>query len=214
MLTRILVVDDHPIVRQGYAQLIGTEPDFEVCGFAAGQREALEQVAAKDPDLAIVDLALNEGHGLELIKCLHRDHEAVRVLVVSAQDEKLFAERVLLAGALGYVHKQEATEKLIEALHRVIAGDVYVSEPVARRLLKNRAFGKPEHQDSVRKLSNRELEAFELIGQGLSTSQAADKMHVSCKTIERYKENIKHKLQLANATELLQQATQWILERG
>ena len=216
MSTRILIVEDHPIVRQGYAQLIGGEPDLDVCGFAAGQQEAIEQIRALRPHLVIVDITLKEGYGLELVKQIHREHESLRVLVVSAHDEKLFAERVLLMGALGYVSKQEATEKLIEAIRCVLADEVYVSESIARRLLKRRVSGISHGHDvdPISSLSDRELEAFQLIGQGMTTSQIAKQMHVSSKTVERYKENIKQKVGLANATELLQRATQWRLEGG
>lgn len=210
---RILIVDDHPIVRQGYGQLIGNHSDLEVCASVSSGREALEQAKATDPDLAIVDITLKDSHGIELVKELHAQYPELKILVVSAHDESLYAERGLNAGALGYVNKQEATDRLINAIRRVLAGEVYVSEEITRKLLKSRArAGKQGASSAISTLTDRELEVYEMIGHGQTTKKIASRLHLSPKTIERYKENIKKKLDISNSTELVQQATRWILE--
>lgn len=210
---RILIVDDHPIVRQGYGQLIGNHSDLEVCASVSSGREALEQAKATDPDLAIVDITLKDSHGIELVKELHAQYPELKILVVSAHDESLYAERGLNAGALGYVNKQEATDRLINAIRRVLAGEVYVSEEITRKLLKSRArAGKQDASSAISTLTDRELEVYEMIGHGQTTKKIASRLHLSPKTIERYKENIKKKLDISNSTELVQQATRWILE--
>jgi DNA-binding NarL/FixJ family response regulator len=212
-IKRILIVDDHPIVRQGYAQLIGNQPDFEVCGVAASEQEALDEIARSHPHLAIVDISLKNSSGIELIETIHARHPDVKVLVASAHDENLFAERALEAGALGYINKQEATDRLIEGIRQVLDDEVFVSEEMTHRLLRNRVGDskKPDLQP-IQKLTNRELQVFEMIGHGETTQRIANRLGLSHKTIERYKENLKRKLNLANATELVQQATRWVLE--
>jgi len=216
MTTRILIVDDHPIVRQGYEQLIGTQADLQVCGWAATADEALKQAKATDPALAIVDITLKDSNGVELIKQLQTRHPNLKILVISAHDETLYAERALEAGALGYINKQEALDRLVEAVRDVLAGEVYVSEQITRRLLKRRVSGGKQQQETpqIESLTDRELQVFEMVGHGQSTKQIAARLHLSPKTIERYKENIKGKLDIANSTELVQQATRWILENG
>lgn len=212
---RILVVDDHPIVRQGYAQLIGNQPDLEVCGFAESEEDAVRQVKSMQPDLVVIDLALKDSHGIELIKRLAPRDPPVKMLVVSAHDENLFADRALDAGALGYINKQEATERLIEGIHAVLAGDVYLSERMTKQLLKRRvghAGSSSPEQSPIALLTDRELQVFYMIGEGLSSKQIADKMFLSRKTIDRYRENIKSKLHLAHSAQLIQRATQWLLE--
>jgi len=214
---RILIVDDHPIVRQGYAQLIGDHRDLEVCGFASTEQEALALCRERMPHLVIIDITLKEGHGIELIKQLVSRDVGVKILVISAHDEKIFAERALEAGALGYINKQEATDELIDGIRAVLAGDVYLSEQMSKRLLKRRVGNRKSNSVDVAsfdQLTDRELEVFQLIGKGLTTRRIADQLQLSPKTIERYRENIKHKLNLANATELLQRATRWSLEGG
>lgn len=213
---RILIVDDHPIVQQGYSQLIGNQDDLDVCGVAGSGQEALEQMAQTNVDLAIVDISLKDSSGIELVKQIKQRHSRTRILVISAHDENLFAERALEAGALGYINKQEAIDKLIEALRRVLAGEVYVSEHITRRLLKNRVDNRqPSAQvTTLEKLTDRELQVFQMIGHGQSTKKIAGQLHLSPKTIERYKENIKRKLELQNSTELVQRATRWVFESG
>jgi DNA-binding NarL/FixJ family response regulator len=212
---RILIVDDHPIVRQGYSLLIGNQPDLEVCGFAESEDEALRQVEAMQPDLVVIDLALKDSDGIELIKRLAPRDPSVRMLVVSAHDENLFADRALDAGALGYINKQEATERLIDGIHTVLAGEVYLSQRMTKQLLKGRVgrakSARPD-QSSIALLTDRELQVFRFIGEGLSSQQIADKMFLSRKTIDRYRENIKGKLSLNHSSQLVQRATQWVLE--
>ena len=210
---RIMIVDDHPIVRQGLAQLIGSETGLEVCGEASDAAEALRLLAETRPDLIIVDISLNSGNGIELIKQIKVRDENVRMLVSSMHDESLFAERALRAGAMGYINKAETTDKVFDAIHQVLAGKIYLSARMTDRMLC-RAIGSEEHMTGspIDSLSDRELEVFELIGQGLTTRQIAAKLHLSPKTVETYRENIKSKLNLNNATELTRHAVQWTLE--
>lgn len=211
--SRILIVDDHPIVRDGYAQLIGNQSDLEVCGSAASEQEALVEVRKRSPQLAIVDITLKDSNGIELIKDLRFRHPHLKILVISAHDENLYAERALEAGALGYINKQEATGKLIDAVRRVLSGDVYVSEAISARLLKRRV-GLQNRRDvsAIDQLTDRELQVYQMIGNGQTSKQIAGTLNLSTKTIERYKENIKKKLSIKNATELVQKAARWILE--
>lgn len=210
---RVLIVEDHPIVCQGYQHLLASRPNFEVCGTAIGATEALQIAAETCPDLAIVDLSLAEGSGLELIKALRQQRSAIKVLAVSAHDDRLFAERVLRAGASGFVNKQCATQDLLRAVDRVLEGGIHLNDEMSQRVLTSLS-GAPKAGDEspVQKLSNRELEAFEMIGQGLTTREIAHRMTVSPKTVERYRENIKNKLKLESAIELVRTATQWVLE--
>jgi DNA-binding NarL/FixJ family response regulator len=210
---RILIVDDHPIVRQGLALLIANEPDLEVCGEAADAAEAIQLLTTARPDLIVVDISLHSGNGIELIKQIKARDEHARMLVSSMHDEALFAERALRAGAMGYVNKAEATEKVLEAIRQVLRGKIYLSPRMTERMLC-RAVGSEENLESspIDTLSDRELEVFELIGQGLTTRQIANKLHLSPKTVETYRENIKSKLNLTNATELTRHAVQWTLE--
>jgi DNA-binding NarL/FixJ family response regulator len=210
----IVVVDDHPIVRERLAEVINREPDLRVCGEAEDRAQALEVIARCHPRLAIVDLTLRRSHGLELIKDLRAQHPALRILVVSMQEESLYAERVLRAGAHGYITKQEATRKIMQAIQRVLAGDIYLSEElatqVAARILGR---GRSTMIASVDSLADRELQVFEMIGRGLSTRQIAEELHLDTKTIETYRARIKDKLQLKDASELLQKAIAWAHER-
>lgn len=209
---RVLIVDDHPIVRHGLAELIGHEPDLEVCGEAADTTEALHQVEATQPHVVIVDISLKSGHGIDLIEQIKAKDEHIRMLVSSIHDESLFAERALRAGAMGYINKQEATEKVIDAIRQIIRGDIYLSPRMSNRLLHTVVGGDRLEQNPIEGLSNRELEVFEMIGQGLTTKQIAGKLHLSPKTIETHREKIKMKLNLANSTELSHRAVQWVLE--
>ncbi len=209
---RILIVDDHPLVRRGLADLIAGEPDLEVCGEAADAAEALQKVAATQPHLVVVDISLRSGHGLELIEEIKARFGHVKMLVSSVHDETLFAERALRAGAMGYVNKQEATETVIRAIHQVFRGEIYLSGNMANRLLRTVVGGEPLGDDPIKGLSNRELEVFEMIGRGLTTRQIAEKLHLSPKTIETHREKIKSKLSLASGTELSHRAMQWVME--
>ena len=210
---RVLIVDDHPIVRKGYALLIGNQQDLQICGEAASKDEAIDQVGKTSPHLLIVDIRLKDSDGIDLIKQLKSQRPHVRILVVSALDEDLFAERAIQAGALGYMNKEEATENLIEAIRTVLRGELYLSERTTKRLLRRRVGCDLAGATSpIQALTDRELFVFRLIGQGLSTRRIAAEMQLSAKTIERYRENIKAKLELADATELVRRATQWVLE--
>jgi DNA-binding NarL/FixJ family response regulator len=214
-VAKVLVVDDHPLVRRGLAELISKEPDLEVTGEAAGASEALGQITSSNkPDLVIIDLSLQEGSGLDLIKQIKSMDDNIKVLVSSMHDESLFAERSIRAGASGYIHKEEATEKVIEAIRYVLKGKVYLSEDMSERILHQFAgIEELPPEGSISKLSNRELEVFGLIGQGLSTRQIAEKLHRSIKTIETYRESIKQKLNLRTSNELIRHAVQWELEK-
>ena len=209
---RILIVDDHPIVRQGLARLMEHEPDIEVCGGAQSVSEAIEKVETLRPDLVIVDISLKESHGIELISQLKARDEKAKMLVWSMFDEKVFAERVLRAGAMGYVNKQEPVETVIRAVRQVLGGDVYLSRQMANYVARRIGRSQTLEQDPVERLSNRELEVFQMIGQGVTTRQIARRLGLSPKTIEAHRERIKAKLGLKNAAELSCRAVQWLLE--
>lgn len=212
---RVLIVDDHPLVRAGIAALIGGEPDLEVCGEAGTFGEALELARGTGPDLAILDLSLAEGSGLELVKRLKRGEHDIRILVCSLHDESLFAQRALNAGAMGYINKQEATSNVIQAIRRVLSGKIYLSKRMTERLLQGFAGGElVGAMPPIRSLTDRELEVFSLIGRGLSTSRIAEQLHLSVKTVEAHREKIKKKLNLDSGSELMRYAVQWTLEQG
>ncbi len=211
-IARVLIVDDHPVVRRGLAELIGDEPDLEVCGEASDAPDALRQVETKHPDVVVVDISLQAGNGIELIQQIKERDERIKTIVSSMHDESLFAERALRAGAMGYINKQEPTERVIDAIHEVLSGQVYLSARMANRLLQSVVGGETLEQDPIGSLSNRELEVFELIGQGLTTKKIAGRLHLSPKTIETHREKIKTKLNLNNSTELSRRAVQWVLE--
>lgn len=208
---RIFVVDDHPLIRDGMALLIGAERDLQVCGSAGSLREALEQIAKAPPDVMVIDLSLKDGSGLELIKTVKERHPQVRILVVSAFEESQYAERALRSGALGFVNKQECETKLLEAIRTVLAGRRHVSEAILQRLV-NQALGGTDGEDPVSQLTNRELEVFRLIGQGAMTGEIAKQLHVSPHTIDSHREKIRHKLGVKNGHELLQQAMRWVID--
>lgn len=209
---KVLIVDDHPIVRRGLAELIAMEPDMEVCGEAADMSEALKCIETNCPDLAIIDISLKSGQSLGLIEQIKAQHENIKMLVSSVQDEMLFAERSLRAGALGYIPKDESTDKMLCAIRQVLRGEVYLTPRMTNRLMHNIA-GKPPETDPIKTLSNREVEVFEMIGQGLTTQQIAHKLQLSVKTIETHREKIKGKLDLKNSAELNRRAVQWVLEK-
>lgn len=211
---RIFIVDDHPIVRKGLGQLINQEDDLVICGEADNAETALELLKKVKPDLAIVDISLRGIDGIELTKLIRARFDNIPVLVVSMHDESLFAERALKVGARGYIMKQEAIEKMMEAIRKVLRGELYVSERVSANIVKRFVDGKAEGVSSPEELlSDRELEVFQLIGQGFATRQIAGQLHVSVKTVETYRANIKEKLNLKNATELMKHALHWIENR-
>jgi len=213
---RVLIVDDHPAVREALAMRIGRQTDLEVCGEAADMSEALRLVADTQPDVAVVDISLKTGCGIDLIKRIKHRNDTVRMLVWSTHSESLYAERALRAGALGYINKDQATDKIVEAIRRVLEGKVYLSEAMVETLL-HRAVGggRPEVTRSpLDALANRELEVFRLIGQGVKTAEIAERLHLSVKTIETYRDRIREKLDLSDGTELAHYATKWMLENG
>lgn len=207
---RVFLVDDHPVVRQGIAMLIDQEIDMCVCGEADNADDALAMINQLKPDLAIVDLSLKDSSGLELIRDLQIRDPRVVVLVLSMHDEAFYAERVMRAGARGYMTKDEGTEKVIEGIRLLLDGQVYVSDRVAAKMIGKLIGGRASNWTKVGGLTERELEVFELIGSGLGTREIAGKLHVSVKTIESHREHIKEKLGLATATELLKNAVQWM----
>lgn len=206
----ILVVDDHPIVRQGLKMLIDQEPDLAVCAEAEGAAGALRAAEQSEPDAAIVDLSLKDGDGLELLKDMRVRYPNLPVLVLSWRDES-FAERALRAGAMGYVSKKEEPERVLDGIRAVLAGRLYVSQTLASDLI-TQFVKRPDAADgsAVRSLSDRELEVFELLGKGIPTSRIAKVLHISVKTVESHRGRIKRKLNLANATELVMHAVQWV----
>ena len=209
---RILIVDDHPIVRKGLAQLLAHEPDMEVCNGAESVNEALELVRACQPDLVVVDISLRDSHGIDLIVEIKAAYPRVKMLVWSMFDEKVFAERALRAGASGYINKQESVERVVDAIRQVLAGEMYLSPRMTNLFLRRVGAGQALEEDPIGQLSNREIEVFEMIGKGLTTRLIARKLKLSPKTIESHREKIKAKLGLKNAAELARRAIQWVLE--
>ena len=206
---KVLLVDDHPLVRAGLANLIHQQPDLEVCGEAASEPQALQLIASVQPDIAVVDISLENGSGLELIKSVKAMHPSVAMLALSMHDESLYAERALRAGARGYLMKREAAKKVIHGIRAVLAGQLFVSEKIAALMAERFVEGRTATASPVEQLSDRELEVFQLMGRGFGTRQIADHLHVGFKTVQAYCARIKEKLQLANATELLRAAMQW-----
>ena len=213
---RILIVDDHPAVREALASRIGRQPDLEVCGEAADMSEALRLVADTQPDLVVVDISLKTDSGIDLIKRIKDRNDSVRMLVWSMHSESLYAERALRAGALGYVNKDQATDKIIDAIRRVLEGKVFLSDAMAEKMLHRAVGGGREDvtRSPLDALADRELEVFRLIGQGVKTTDIAERLHLSVKTVETYRDRIRQKLDLSDGTELAHYATQWALENG
>jgi DNA-binding NarL/FixJ family response regulator len=209
---RIVIVDDHPIVRRGLALTIGQEPDLEVCGEAANVTEALEKVEERHPDIVVIDISLDGEDGIELIDYVKSRWPAVKILVCSAHDEETFAGRVLRAGAMGYVCKREAIAKIVEAIRQVLLGEIYLSPRMATSLLQRASIGEPLDRNPVETLSNRELQVFDMIGQGLNTTQIAEKLQLSPKTIESHRKLIKMKLKLQTSAQLARRAFTWVQE--
>jgi len=206
----VLVVDDHPIVRQGLTLLINQEPDLAVCGVAEEMHSGLRAIQSGRPDIVILDISLNGPDGLEMLKNIRISSPRLPVLILSMHDESIYAERALRAGANGYIMKQEATEKVLVALRRILSGEIYVSDRISNHMLQHYVRGTNlSEQSSLGELTNRELEVFRLIGEGLGTRQIAEALHLSVKTVESYQAHIKEKLSLRSARELVQHAIQW-----
>lgn len=207
----ILIVDDHPTLRRGLAALIDSEPDLAVCGEVATCPEALAAIPKSRPDLVIVDLALGEGDGLDLVKEMLKRHAEIPALVLSMHDESVYAERSLKAGARGYVTKQQLDSTVLVAIRRLLDGKTYMSDTLQARLAAKFVDGRTLETDSpLGALSDRELQVFRLIGHGRSTRQIADTLNLSIKTIESHREHIKNKLSLETTAELAQHATRWV----
>ncbi len=208
---KILIVDDHPVLRRGLAALIESEHDLVVCGETATCREALKILCEQRPDLVFVDLVLEDCYGLDLVKDMKTRHPDIPALVISMHNEAAYAERCLRAGARGYVNKQQLVETVLIAIHCLLAGETYLSEPHKAHLAVKFVDGKVLDTNSpLDVLSDRELQVFRLIGQGRSTRQIAEALHRSIKTIEAHREHIKHKLSIKSTAELAQRATQWV----
>lgn len=211
-MVNVVLVDDHPIVRQGLAQLLMQEADLHVCGEAEDETTALRLVAQLLPQLVIVDLSLRSGDGIELIKRLKAAHSTIPVLVLSMHDEIHYVERALRAGALGYLTKQEASTKVLAAVRHVLRGEIFLSDRVSPSLLKRLLSGEAEEpKPVVGRLSDREMQVFRLIGDGLGTQEIAVRLGLSAKTIETYQAHIKDKLELRDSRKLVQFAIRWVL---
>lgn len=208
---RLLIVDDHPIVRQGLVELLGRHKDVEVVAQAENAQEGLALIRQQAFDLAIVDLSLRGLSGIELIRQLQTEFPELPILVLSMHDELFYAERALRAGAKGYIMKQEALEKINKAIQTVLSGEVFVSDTVSAKMLHHFVGGAAGRDaNAVEMLSDREFEVYQLLGQGYGTRQIAEMLHISHKTVETYRANIKNKLRLRNASELVQSAVQWV----
>jgi DNA-binding NarL/FixJ family response regulator len=212
-MVKIIVVDDHPLVRAGFSQLIADTPDLKVCGEAGDMSSALQLLDTITPDLAIIDLSLAGGSGLDLIERIKARNSDILILVASMHDESLYAERVLAAGARGYINKQEAQEKIIMAIRQVLSGKVYLSEYMTESILNNIA-SSSDDKYGIESLSNRELQVFEMIGQGIAPGKMAKQLNISVKTIETHQAHIKKKLGLTSAHKLTHRAIRWVLEQG
>jgi DNA-binding NarL/FixJ family response regulator len=213
---RVLIVDDHPIVRQGLRRMIETEADLVVCGEVQTEREARAAIRAMVPDVVIVDISLTQGDGLELVRDVHAQQPELPMLVLSMHDELIYGERLLAAGASGYIMKQAASDQLLVALRRVLSGGVYLSESLAGSLGNPRVVGvNGIGTDPVeRRLSNRELQVLSLIGRGQSSREAAEGLGLSVKTVETHRQSLKRKLNLATNAQLLQYAINWYGNRS
>jgi DNA-binding NarL/FixJ family response regulator len=208
---RVLIVDDHPAVREALSIRISKQRGLRVCGEAADIAEALRLVEATDPDIAVVDIALKTGDGIDLIQRLKARNQRIRMLVWSMYSENLYAERALRAGAMGYINKEQATTTIVEAIRQVLSGKVYLSAAMTEKLLK-RCVGQDPGRLPIETLSDRELEVFRLIGQGVKTQEIAAQLHLSPKTVETYRGRIREKLDLSDGTELARSAFQWVME--
>ncbi len=214
---RVLIVDDHPIVRQGLRRMIEPEADLVVCGEVQTEREARAAIRALSPDVVIVDISLAQGDGLELVRDVHAQQPELPMLVLSMHDELIYAERLLAAGASGYIMKHAASDQLLIALRQVLSGGVYLSESLANNLgrSRNEGFGGASAgTDPIERLSNRELQVLSLIGRGLSSREAAESLALSVKTVETHRQSLKRKLNLATNAQLLQYAINWYASRS
>jgi DNA-binding NarL/FixJ family response regulator len=206
---KILLVDDHPLVREWLANLINEQSDLRICGEASNAPQAFQMIGTEKPDIVIVDISLEGGSGIELIKDIKVAHPDVAMIVLSMHDESLYAERALRAGARGYIMKREATKKILQAIRSVLDGKLYISDKISDAMTEKFVEGRPAASSPVEQLSDRELEVFQLLGRGYSTRQIADHLHVGFKTVQTYSARLKEKLNLDNATQLLHEAIRW-----
>lgn len=208
--SKVLIIDDHPIFCLGMTELINKEPDLVVCGAIESMKKACEAIAELKPDLLIIDISLKDGNGLDLVQEVKKEFQGLPMLVLSMYDESLYAERALLAGAFGYIMKQEAIPKVVEAIRHVLKGDIYASSSVKEKVFKRMInHTSADSKSPLDALTNRELEVLRLIGQGYSTKEIADRLHLSIKTIGTYRENLKEKLKLKHFTGLVKFAVHW-----
>lgn len=214
--TRILIVDDHELLRMALRTMIDNESDLEVCGEAGNEDEALRQVRETRPDLVLVDVSLNSGNdGIDLIKRIHAHDASVRVVVSSMHDEKRYGERALTAGAMAYVNKHDPARTVVDAIRRVLEGKMFFSEEFTQRVMQRAVHGQGNYDISpIEKLSNRELEVLGLIGEGLTTAAVAEQLHLSASTVETYRKRLKTKLDVSSGAELARRAAEWVLLKG
>ncbi len=214
MAIEIIIVEDHPLMQKGMEMTLNAEIDMQVVGMASSGEEALSLVEKKQPRLAIVDISLPGMSGLELIKMLRTRHDDLRILVVSRHEEDLFAERAVRAGAQGYIMKIDAGDQVVDAVRKIAAGGIYLSDKISSKLLMNLTSGHdPGEKSPYELLSDRELSVFRMIGKGRSTKEIAGRMHISSKTVDTYKARIREKLNIPDGAGLLQQAVQWTREK-
>jgi DNA-binding NarL/FixJ family response regulator len=212
---KILIVDDHPMMRDGLRQLIDNEPDLTVCGEAGDAYEGMEKLDREKPDLVLADITLPGKNGLEFLKDIQAQHSGTSVLIISMHDEMLYAERVLRAGGRGYIMKQEGGKKIMHAIRQVLNGQIYVSEKMSAKILEIFSGNRADSGDSaLGKLTDREFEVFQHIARGLSTKEIAQEMHVSTKTVEVHRMNIKAKLNLKTAADLIRYSVRWLESRS
>ena len=208
--TKILIVDDHPLLRQGIAQLINQQKDMHVCGQAEESRQVVDMVKKTSPDIIVLDVSLKGANGIELLKDIKTYFPKIKVLVLSMHDETVYGPRAIRAGAAGYVMKHEAIDRVITALRKILQGELYLSDAMSARMLHRMIGHSSPTANPIDELSDRELEVFNLLGKGLSTRAIAEQLHLSVKTIESHRAHIKEKLSLENATELMHHAIQWV----
>jgi DNA-binding NarL/FixJ family response regulator len=212
---RVMIVEDHPVVRVGLQLMIDDEPDLEVCGGAESLKDATQMVKKLKPDVVVLDIALGDGSGLDLIKEIQTTRPELPILALSMHDESIYAERALRAGAKGYIMKKEAMDKVMTAIRRVLAGEVYVSEKMASRMVQKLVNPNVASSASpVEALTDREFDVFRLIAQGIGPSEIAQRLGVSVKTVETHREHIKEKLSLKTGTELTRFCLQWEMGRA
>lgn len=210
---RILLVDDHALIREGFSSVINNAPDLSVCGEAESEQDALKKVEQLAPDLVILDLSLKDGYGFGLIQRLHRKHPEIQILVCSMHEESLFAERVIASGARGYVCKAEGIPELVSAVRCVLRGEIYVSKAMQQRLLMGGMRGQRQTGSPLTGLTERQFEVFLLISKGMKKNAIAECLSISVKTVESHREHIKQRLKLNNIDELMLYAAQWQLEQ-